>query len=109
MVLKTYLEKHFADVEREDMHIHTAEVRVQYSITEVEVKRVIKEGMNRKAPGLGDFSVELLKLIDLDGTRILSISFNQTHQTSQIPNYWMKSTKPKGCDKFQLISIFLLH
>lgn len=83
------------------------------SILVSEVEAAIRKARNRKAAGPDDIPVELLKLLDDEGIRLMTALMNRIYETGEIPSEWTQSTfiplpkksKPTECSHCRLISL----
>ena len=108
----TYIQQLF-DSDRDEPRLNFEESMTGPSILVSEVEAAIRKARNRKSPGPDEIPVELLKLLDEDGVRVLSAFFNRVYRTGEIPSQWAESTfiplpkkpKPRDCGDFRLISL----
>ncbi|XP_077301158.1 uncharacterized protein LOC143921680 [Arctopsyche grandis] len=111
-IWKEYIEENF-QTQRTEPEIREGFQTSSLSILQSEVENAIKKAKNKKAPGKDSIPVELLKLLDEEGIRILTKLFNQIYETGKIPQEWLQSTfiplpkknKPTGCNDYRLISL----
>ena len=83
------------------------------SITIEEITRAIKTSKDRRAVGPDQVPVEMLKLLDDDGIRILQSFFNRIYNTGKFPTKWLtslfiplpKKNNATKCEDHRLISL----
>lgn len=107
---KTYIEKLFHDKRNEPPQMET---ETGPSILISEVRTVIAQMKDGKAPGPDKLHAEFLKLLDDDGIKWLTEIFNLVYDTGDIPQQWLvsefitipKKTAAKKCSEYRTISL----
>ena len=110
-IWKNYAEELFAD--DRPPFIPDGNASSGPSITVDEVIYALRSAKNGKAPGPDDIPIEILKLLDVNGVKVLHQLFNCIYDTGKIPDDWLMSTfvtlpkKPSAtqCKDYRTISL----
>ena len=108
-----YIDELFNDNRREPPRKTENEESSGLEILQSEVEAALKKAPSRKAPGPDGVIAELLKLLNEDNIKKLTLIYNEIYRRGIIPEEWLQSkfipipkkAKTKSCGDFRLISL----
>lgn len=111
-IWEQYIGSLFAD-ERPQLKDNLEDDLTGPSITIEEITRAINSSKDKKAVGPDQVPVELLKLLDNEGIKIMQRLFNQIYNTGNFPSKWLtslfvplpKKNNTTRCEDHRLISL----